>query len=88
MPRELVGGSRLVGRRYYLRDREVEILIGWGPGATMRNVAIRFRDTGEITVRPFRGLTLRPRGGRKPGQHEARARGPESDATRGLRSSS
>lgn len=88
MPRELVGGSRLVGRQYYLRDREIEILIGWGPGATVRNVAIRFRDTGETTIRPFRGLTLRPRGAPNLGQHKARVRGPDPDAKRGLRPSS
>jgi hypothetical protein len=61
MPRERVGGTRLVGRHYFLGDREVEVVVGWGPGATMRNVAVRFLDTGEITVRPFRGLTLQPR---------------------------
>ena len=57
-----VGGTRLVGRRYFLRDRPVEILVGWGPGATVRNVKVRFLDDGTVTVRPFRGLTLAPRG--------------------------
>jgi hypothetical protein len=61
MPRRLVGGTQLVGRRYFVGPREVEVLTGWGPGARMRNVLIRFRDTGECTVRPFRGLTLAPR---------------------------
>jgi hypothetical protein len=67
--RELVGGSRLVGRRYFVRDRvrgerQVEVVTGWGPGATMRNVRVRFLDTGEETVRPFRGLTRERRTGR------------------------
>jgi hypothetical protein len=61
MPRQLVGGTRLVGRRYHLGAREVEVLIGWGPGATARNVLIRFVDSGERVVRPFRGLTIEPR---------------------------
>jgi hypothetical protein len=56
------GGTRLVGRHYYLRRREVVVLVGWGPGATVRNVRIRFLDDGTETVRPFRGLTLQPRG--------------------------
>jgi hypothetical protein len=60
MPRPLVGGTRLVGRHYYLGQREVEVLIGWGPGATARNVLIRFLDTGERVVRPFRGLRIAP----------------------------
>jgi hypothetical protein len=64
MPRPLVGGTRLVGRRYYLGPREVEVLIGWGPGATARNVLVRFLDSGERVVRPFRGLTLAPRSAR------------------------
>jgi hypothetical protein len=58
----LVGGTRLVGRRYYLGRRPVEVLVGWGPGATVRNVKIRFLDDGAVTVRPFRGLTLAARG--------------------------
>jgi hypothetical protein len=61
MPRERVGGTRLVGRRYFLGSREVEIVTGWGPGATVRNVAVRFLDDGSVVVRPFRGLTLQPR---------------------------
>jgi hypothetical protein len=61
MPRPLVGGSRLIGRRYYLGTREVEVVTAWGPGARVRNVSIRFLDTGERVVRPFRGLTLEPR---------------------------
>jgi hypothetical protein len=84
MPRERVGGTRLVGRHYFLRDREVEVVTGWGPGATVRNVAVRFLDTQEMVVRPFRGLTREPRPGRRPrpGQHEARA----PERLRGLRS--
>lgn len=50
------GGTRLVGRRYRLRGRPVQILTAWGPGATIRNVRIRFLDDGTETVRPFRGL--------------------------------
>ena len=66
-----VGGARLVGRHYFRRDREVEVLIGWGPGATVRNVAVRYLDTGERTVRPFRGLTRTPR---RPRDRAQRAR--------------
>ena len=72
MARELVGGTRLVGRHYFLGDREVEIVTGWGPGATVRNVAVRFLDDGSVVVRPFRGLTRAPRTG--SGQQKARAR--------------
>jgi hypothetical protein len=64
MPRPLVGGTRLVGRRYYLGRREVEVLTGWGPGATARNVLIRYLDTGQRVVRPFRGLRIAPAGSR------------------------
>ena len=52
----LVGGIRLVGRRYWLAGRPVEIVTGWGPGARVRNVRIRFVDDGTETIRPFRGL--------------------------------
>jgi hypothetical protein len=69
MGRARVGGTRLVGRRYFLGGREVEVLIGWGPGATARNVLISFLDTGERTVRPFRGLTIAPRATPASGQH-------------------
>ena len=54
------GGTRLVGRRYYLRGRAVEVRTGWGPGATVRNVRIRFLDSGDEQIRPFRGLRLAP----------------------------
>jgi hypothetical protein len=60
--RERHGGTRLVGREYFLGRRPVRVLVGWGPGAPVRNVRIRFLDDGTETVRPFRGLTLRPRG--------------------------
>ncbi len=62
MSRERVGGTRLVGRRYFLRRRPVEVMVGWGPGAPVRNVRVRFLDDGTETIRPFRGLTLAPRG--------------------------
>jgi hypothetical protein len=62
MSRTLVGGTRLVGRRYFLGRREVVVRIGWGPGARIRNVRVRFVDDGSEIVRPFRGLTLKPRG--------------------------
>jgi hypothetical protein len=65
MPRPQVGGTRLVGRHYYLGPREVVVLTGWGPGATARNVLIRYLDTGDRVVRPFRGLTIAPRPSRK-----------------------
>ena len=55
------GGTRLVGRRYHLGTRPVEIVVGWGASATVRNVRIRFFDDGTETVRPFRGLTIEPR---------------------------
>jgi hypothetical protein len=59
------GGTRLVGRRYYLGTRPVEILVAWGPGAPVRNVKIRLLDDGTETVRPFRGLTIAPRAGKR-----------------------
>jgi len=55
------GGTRLVGRRYYLGARPVEVIVGWGAGARVKNVRIRFLDDNSETVRPFRGLTLNPR---------------------------
>jgi hypothetical protein len=61
MRREPVGGRNLVGRRYFIGERAVEVLIGWGPGASVRNVLVRFLDTGERTVRPLRGLRLAAR---------------------------
>ncbi len=60
------GGTRLVGKRYYLGSRPVQVLVGWGPGASVRNVMIRFLDDDTVTVRPFRGLTLAPRTKQKP----------------------
>jgi hypothetical protein len=54
-----------VGRRYYLGTRPVKIITGWGPGARIRNVRIRFLDDDTETIRPFRGLTLAARGSRK-----------------------
>lgn len=55
------GGTRLAGREYFLGSRPVRVLVGWGPGASIRNVRIRFLDDGSETVRPFRGLMLQPR---------------------------
>lgn len=59
------GGTRLTGRRYYLRGRPVEVVTGWGPGATIRNVRIRYLDDDTEAVRPFRGLRLHAAGGAK-----------------------
>ncbi len=55
-----------MGRRYFLGARAVEVVTGWGPGARVRNVRIRFLDDATETIRPFRGLTLRPRLRRRP----------------------
>jgi hypothetical protein len=59
----------LVGRHYFHGVREVVVEIAWGPSkrnparaVAPRNVAIRYLDDGSRTVRPFRGLTRRPRG--------------------------
>jgi hypothetical protein len=80
VPRERVGGTRLVGRHYFLGSREVEVVTGWGPGATVRNVAVRFLDDGSVVVRPFRGLTLQPRA--TSGQQKARTpSGARADAS-------
>ena len=62
------GGSRLVGREYYLGERPVRVVTGWGPGAPVRNVKVLFLDDGTTTVRPFRGLTLEPRSRRNASQ--------------------
>jgi hypothetical protein len=62
--RQLVGGTRLPGRRYHHGARPVQVVTGWGPGATIRNVRIRYLDDGSETVRPFRGLTIKARGKR------------------------
>jgi hypothetical protein len=59
-----VGGARLVGRHYHLGRRPVVIVRAWGPGATVRNVHLRFLDDETETIRPFRGLTIQPRGKR------------------------
>lgn len=53
------GGTGLVGRRYLLGAQVVTVEIGWGPGATVRNVGLRLAD-GTFTVRPFRGLRRIP----------------------------
>lgn len=49
----------VVGRTYLERGQRVLVLVQWrtGPQArgTVRNVLIR-RETGELVVRPFRGL--------------------------------
>jgi hypothetical protein len=60
-PAKRFGGTRLVGRRYYLGARPVVVVVGWGAGAAVRNVKIRFLDDETETVRPFRGLTIAPR---------------------------
>ena len=44
---------------YLERGQPVEVLIRWGPGDGPRNVLIR-RQTGELVVRPFRGLRRAP----------------------------
>jgi acetyl esterase len=50
-------------RRVYLeRGRPVEVLTPWGHGGGPRNVLIR-RGTGELVVRPFRGLCRPPQPG-------------------------
>lgn len=56
----------IVGRRYLLHGRVVEVLVQWGlrsKGESYggpRNVRIRFLDDGTETIRPFRGLRRRP----------------------------
>lgn len=45
----------MIGKTYLERGRPVLVLIRWGPGGGPRNVLIR-RETGELVVRPFRGL--------------------------------
>lgn len=45
----------MIGRTYLERGRPVTVLVRWGPGGGPRNVLLR-RDTGELVVRPFRGL--------------------------------
>lgn len=43
------------GRTYLERGVPVVVRIQWGPGGGPRNVLIE-RPTGELVVRPFRGL--------------------------------
>jgi hypothetical protein len=50
----------MVGRFYLERGRLVLLLCRWGPGGP-RNVAI-LRESGEVVVRPFRGLRRLPEG--------------------------
>jgi hypothetical protein len=45
----------MIGRVYLERGKPVTVLVRWGKGGGPRNVAIR-RESGEIVVRPFRGL--------------------------------
>lgn len=45
----------IAGKQYLERGKPVVVLIGWGPGGGPRNVMIR-RATGQVVVRPFRGL--------------------------------
>jgi hypothetical protein len=54
-------------RVYYERGRPVEVLTWWGTGGGPHNVLIR-RASGELLVRPFRGL-------RKAPAHPAKAPG-------------
>ena len=55
-------------RVYYERGHPVEVLTWWGPGGGPHNVLIR-RASGELLVRPFRGL-------RKAPAHPAQTTGP------------
>jgi hypothetical protein len=54
-------------RVHYERGRPVEVLTWWGTGGGPYNVLIR-RASGELLVRPFRGL-------RKAPAHPAKAAG-------------
>lgn len=54
-----LGGAGLVGRTYYLAGSLVLITGAYGPGAHVRNVAVRFPD-GSTVIRPFRGLRTAP----------------------------
>jgi acetyl esterase len=45
----------MVGRVYLERGRPVAVVARWGSGGGPRNVLIR-RASGELVVRPFRGL--------------------------------
>ena len=56
----------IVGRRYLLHGRPVEVLVQWGLKSKgeshggPRNVRIRFLDKGTETIRPFHGLRRLP----------------------------
>ena len=52
-------------RVYYERGRPVEVLTWWGPGGGPHNVLIR-RASGDLLVRPFRGLRKDPADSAKP----------------------
>lgn len=45
----------MIGRVYLERGRPVTVLARWGKGGGPRNVLLR-RASGELVVRPFRGL--------------------------------
>jgi hypothetical protein len=49
----------MIGRTYLERGRPVVVLIRWGHGGGPRNVLI-CRESGELVVRPFRGLRKPP----------------------------
>ena len=53
------GGLMTRRRVYYERGRPVEVLTWWGSGGGPHNVLIR-RASGELLVRPFRGLRKAP----------------------------
>lgn len=55
----LAGGADVIGRTYLERGNPVVVLVSW-VGKGPRNVLIR-RESGELVVRPFRGLR-RPAG--------------------------
>lgn len=49
----------MIGRTYLERGRPVVLVKRWHGTGGPRNVLIR-RDTGELVVRPFRGLRRLP----------------------------
>lgn len=49
----------MVGKTYLERGRPVVVLVRWHGTGGPRNVLIR-RETGELVVRPFRGLRRPP----------------------------
>lgn len=46
----------ITGSTYLERGHPVTVLVRWGSGGGPRNVLVRRENSGQLVVRPFRGL--------------------------------